>query len=375
MMEEQIDLDLSRVSLENIINYLTLTGWRQIKYEDNLIDVYAKPDEHSEHPFVVTLPKSQDARDYAVGIEEAIERLSVVEDTSFEAILRKIQAVKLDVISIRLVIARNEYPSVDRAKHFIDGMRELISWGACMEEQGEKRYFIQPVHQGREQARHFKLAHTYRGSFGFTFESQLPIAYPLPIWSDYKALPLARRVLERITRGFLFTRQAERSHNSQEISGHFSQGFNGNMCNAALEMLKDIRNGEIIYDVGWSSSMKASEDVAQFDPIVLKKDTIYYLQDAAKYLEKTGLEDLKGILTIEGQVIGLSYDGQGTREIVVQADGIGKVEMVLDEEAYQSAGQAHLREQRITVTGQLSKKGKRGPYILTSPRAFQLLEG
>jgi Cro/C1-type HTH DNA-binding domain len=74
------------------------------------------------------------------------------------------------------------------------------------------------------------------------------------------------------------------------------------------------------------------------------KDTIYYLQDAAKYLEKTGLEDLKGIRTIEGQVIGLSYDGQGTREIVVLADGIGKVEMVLDEQAYQLAGQVHLNE-------------------------------
>lgn len=244
-----------------------------------------------------------------------------------------------------------------------------------MEEQGEQRYFLQPVHQGREQAQHFKMAHTHQGSFGFTFESQLPETYQLPIWSDYKALPLARRVLERITRGFLFTRQAERNQNSQEISEHFSQGFNGNMCNAALEMLKDIRNGEIIYNVSWSSKIKASKDVAQFEPIVLKKDTIHYLQDAAKYLEKTGLEDLTGLHTIEGQVIGLSYDGQGTREIVVQADGIGKVEMVLDEEAYQRAGQAHLHEQRIIVTGQLSKKGKRGPYILTSPRAFQLVNG
>jgi hypothetical protein len=340
MMEEQMELELSHVSLENVINYLKSTGWRQIKYEDDLLDVYTRPDEQSERPFVVTLPKSQDAPDYAEGIEETIARLSMTENTSFEAIWRKIQTIQLDVISIRLVIARNEYPSVDRAKHFIDGMRELIAWGACME-QRQQRYFPQPVRQGREQAQHFKLAHTYPGSFGFAFESQLPDTYQLPIWSDYKNLPLARRVLERITRGFLSTRQAERNHNSHEISESFSQGFNGNMCNAALEMLKDIHNGEVVYDVSWSSTMKASDDVAQFEPVILKKDTVYYLQDAAKYLEKTGLEDLKGLRTIEGSVIGLSYDGQGTREIMVQADGIGKVEMVLEEEAYQSAGQAH----------------------------------
>jgi hypothetical protein len=373
MMEDQMDLDLSQVPLENVINYLKSTGWRQIKYEDDLIDVYTKPDEQSERPFVVTLPKSQNAPDYATRIEETIARLSVIENSSFEAIWRKIQTIKLDVIFIRLVIARNEYPSVDRAKHFIDGMRELISWGACME-QRQQRYFPQPVRQGREQAQHFKLAHTYSGSFGFAFESQLPDTYQLPIWSDYKDLPLQRRVLERITRGFLFTRQAERNHNSQEISERFSQGFNGNMCNAALEMLKDIRNGEVIYGVNWSSTVKASDDVAQLEPIVLRKDTMYYLQDAAKYLERTGLEDLKGLRTIEGSVIGLSYDGQGTREIMMQADGIGKVEMVLDEEAYQRAGQAHLSEQRITVTGQLSKRGKRGPYILTNPRTFHLME-
>jgi len=373
MMEEQMELEISQVSLENFINYLQSTGWRQIKYEDELLDVYTKPDKQSERPFVVTLPKSQNVPDYAERIEEAIERLSLVDNSSFEAILRKIQTVQLDVISIRLVIERNEYPSVDRARHFIDGMRELISWGACME-QRQQRYFPQPVRQGREQAQHFKLAHTYSGSFGFAFESQLP-AYQLPMWSQYEDLPLARRVLERITRGFIATRQAEKNHSSQEISEHFAQGFNGNMCNAALEMLKDIRNGQVIYDVSWSSTMKASDDVAQIDPVVLKKDTVYYLQEAAKYLEQTGLEDLQGRQTIEGQVIGLNYDGQGTREITMQADGIGRVEMVLDEEAYQNAGQAHLHEQRITVTGQLSKRGKRGPYILTSPHDLRLLEG
>jgi hypothetical protein len=374
MMEEQMELALSQVSLENFINYLQSKGWRQIKYEDELLDVYTKPDKQSERPFVVTLPKSQHGPDYAARIEEAIERLSLIENRSFDAIWRNIQTINLDVISIRLVIERDEYPSVDRAKHFIDGMRELIAWGASMELR-QQRYFPQPARQGREQAQHFKLAHTYSGSFGFTFESHLSGAYQLPIWSHYQDLPLARRVLERITRGFLFTRQAEQDHSSQVISERFAQGFNGNMCNAALEMLKDIRNGAVIYDVSWSSIMKASHDVAQFEPVVLKRDAVYYLQEAAKYLEKTGLEDLKGLYTVEGPVIGLSYDGQGTREIMMQADGVGKVEMVLDEEAYQRAGQAHLREQRITVTGQLSKRGRRGPYILTSPRDLHLLEG
>ena len=239
-------------------------------------------------------------------------------------------------------------------------------------EREEQPYFVQPYHEGREQTEHFQLAHTYQGSFGFTIESQVPEIHQQPIWAGYESLPLSRRVLERITRGFLFTQQAERRENTDEITANFKQGFNGNMCKAVVEMLEDMRGGEVTYGVHWSTYLQASKDVAVFEPIVLGENTVYYLQNAAAYLEKTGQQDLRGERTIEGQVISLGYDGRGDHKVTMIAEGVGRVEFVLNEDPYQVAGQAHLAGQTVKVTGKLLRRRRREFFILTSPRDFQV---
>lgn len=373
MMEASGNSNLAMVKLSDMIRYLTSTGWQQVKFHDRRTLLFRKPDTHSERPFVVSLPANEEFLDYSAHIEEAIERLSIVEDSPFEAVLRRIRSVGQDVIYLRLAMTRSEYPSMERASHFIEGMRDLISWGACMERE-QQPYFVQPFHEGRAQAEHFQLAHTYPGSFGFTIESQIPETYQPPIWAGYEALPLARRVLERITRGFLFTRQAERTQNTDEITGHFAEGFNGNMCKAVMNMLEDIRGGEVTYTVRWSTYLPASTDVAAFEPVVLKQDTVYYLQNAASYLEKSGQQDLEGQRTIEGQVTNLDYDGRGEHEVTMMAEGYGKVKFVLSEELYLLAGQAHLAGQAVKVTGKLVRRGQRELYTLTSPRDFQVVQ-
>lgn len=371
MMAPSDDLDLAHLKLADIMSYLTSTGWEQIKYDDRRTLIFTKPDGQAESPFVIALPYTEQFRDYSARIEEALERLAVVEDSSFDAVLRKVQSVRDDVIYLRLMVARDEYPSLERASHFIEGMRDLVAWGACMERE-QQRYFVQPFHEAREQTEHFHLAHTYHGSFGFTIESQVSEAQQLAFWSDQQPLPLQRRVLERITRGFLLTQQAEERQSAEILNEQFAQGFNGNMCKAVLEMLEDIREGQVAYAVRWSTSVPASQDVAAFAPIVLQESSIYYLQSAAAYLEKTGQRDLRGERTIEGPVVTLGYDGRGAREVTIMAEGIGRVECTLNEEQYQAAGLAHLAQHTVKVMGKLVKRGKGERYTLTSPRNFQV---
>ena len=77
-------------------------------------------------------------------------------------------------------------------------------------EKDKRRYFDQPFRVGREQARHFQLARTFRGSFGLTIESQITDSQPHAVWDSHNQLPIQRRVLERITRGFLSAKSAQR---------------------------------------------------------------------------------------------------------------------------------------------------------------------
>src|SRR5258708_39790875 len=236
MMDSSDIAELKRIKLADVISYLRSTGWQRKKYTDTRTIVFAKDDEEEGRPFLVALPGKDEFTDYVGRIEEAILRLADVEQSSFEAILQKIQAVGQDVMYLRLTLARDEFPSLERTSHFIEGVRNLVAYGACMERE-QRRSLEQPFHERLDQAQHFHFAHTFQGSFGFTFESQ--VIDQLPLWQGYERVPLQRKVLERITRGFRFAHQAEQMHDPDEISEHFTQCFNANMCKAQVERLQD----------------------------------------------------------------------------------------------------------------------------------------
>src|ERR1700724_200712 len=165
-------------------------------------------------------------------------------------------------------------------------------------EKVNRRYFDRVFGVGKEQAQHFQFAYTFQGSFGLTVESQ--VIEPQVIeaqqrfsWGGDSFAPIQRRVLERITRGFLFAKNAQQKQDPEEISQHFEQGFNANMCKAAAEMLQVLQGTQILYSVSWSYRLPPSQDVAQTPPIPLEKETSRYLQKAAQYLEKTADKDFE----------------------------------------------------------------------------------
>lgn len=372
MMEEQKEFDLSQVQLADATRYLVENGWRQIKYVDDRIDVYTKQDPQTSRSYKVTLPKSQEMIDYAGEMEETLRRLALVEKTTISAILRKIQTQQKDIVLLRMVLEHDEYPSVERTMHLIEGIRELLSWGWCME-QRQQRFFPRLFFPTRGQpiAERFKLAHTQQGSFGFTFESELPAG----LFTHRDSADMQRRVLERITRGFLSTRQAEGSpQGAGEISSQYVRGFNSNMCNAALQMLEDMQHESLYYSVRWSKAVEVDEDLAAFEPVHLSVHSLPYLKQAATEMERQGREDIAGVQTLEGPVVSLSYDGQGAREVIILVETRGKVRLELEEGLYHLAGEAHLRGQDIRVTGTLSRENRRGPLHLSNPRDFAVVE-
>lgn len=366
------EFDLSQVQLADATRYLVENGWQQIKYVDDRIDVYTKQDSQTGRSYKVTLPKSQEMVDYAGEMEETLRRLALVEKTTMSAILRQIQTQQKDIVLLRIILEHDEYPSVERAMRLIDGMRELLSWGWCME-QRQQRFFPRLFFPTRGQpiAECFKLAHTQQGSFGFAFESELPAG----LFTRRDSADIQRRVLERITRGFLSTSQAEHSpEGAGEISKQYTKGFNSNMCNAVLQMLADMRHENLYYSVRWSKAVEVDEELAAFEPIHLSPRSLPYLQQAATEMERQGLEDIAGVQTLEGPVVSLSYDGQGEREVTILVETLGKVKLVFDEELYNLAGEAHLRSQNIRVMGTLSKENRRGPHRLSNPRDFVVVE-
>lgn len=131
-----------------------------------------------------------------------------------------------------MLISSDATPSLESAFYIIQGLRHLIMYSACMEKD-PRRYFEQPLSVGRQQVQRCLFGHTFHGSFGYTIES--PITAPSQLHYPYGKssqvqIPIERKVVERITRGFLNVQKAARRQNPEEISHNYEFGLNANMC-------------------------------------------------------------------------------------------------------------------------------------------------
>jgi hypothetical protein len=362
---------VDHLSLDNFMAYLQSTGWRRVKYHDDRTIVFVCDTDEGEPPFLVALPANEQFSDFTSGIAVAVRRLADVEEISPEDVIRKIESVGQDVIYLHLSLPHNDLPSLEITSRFLQGLRNLVVYGACMERE-VRRYFEQPFRVGKEQAQHFQFAHTFRGSFGFTIESQIDGIQQLALWGGQNRPPVQRRVLERITRGILFAKNAQQRHNSEEISQHFKQGLNANMCKAIVDMLEEIQDSQVAYSVRWSPRLPPSSDVSQITSILLDREASYYLREAAEYLERTADDDLEGDKTVEGLIINLHSEDQTARVVTVLAEGFGKVSFALEPKEYAIACNAHRDGYTVSAKGQLGRQGRRGTLTLLNPRNFQM---
>lgn len=361
-------------SLRSITDYLRATGWQRIRYQNRRLAVYTKELQLGASPVLVALPERTSYSDFSTRMAEAVQQLADVEETSPGEMYQRIQSAGQDSIFLRFQLpADRSVPSVEVTASFLDGVCELIVYAACMQQDADtgreaKRYFTQPYRIGREQAERCLFDHTFYGSFGFTIRSPLPSFEEIPL--SHVRDRIGRGVVERITRGLMSVQSAREEDTSQTIIEQYQTGLNGNMCKAVLKMLEKLPDITLEYSVRWSLSLPPAQDVAHFRPILLNREAIYYLQDAARYLETSALE-VEENKTIVGKVMSLSAENPAEREVTMLADGYGKVSFLLDGENYVRACDAHRDSTSVRVTGALRRKSKGGKlWTLLSPRDF-----
>jgi hypothetical protein len=235
----------------------------------------------------------------------------------------------------------------------------------------EKRRFFDHVFKiGKEQTQKFLFAHTYHGSFGFTIESPIEAT----LFQDDPKPPIARKIVERITRGLLTVKQAEQIQNASAITENYETGLNANMCTAAVDMLSEVQGVRIEYSVNWSARLQAPTDIAHIPAIALERSSSIYLGQAAKQLEDLSqeLED-KGEQLVAGEIVNLaSRDGKRGSVTFVTTE-YGNVHMVLNKEAYQVACDAHRDRRTIQVRGYMTKRQKQKTWELTNPHELKVL--
>ena len=370
------DSSLQDIHINDITRYLEKTGWKRREYPDKRLIMFDGPNDDKGKPIILALPENKEFLDSRELIANAINLLVAIERTTPQRILQKIRSLNRDTICVHILLSSGSVPSLDASAHMIHGLRNLVAYSACMERE-PRRYFEHPFKEGKQQTQHFLFGHTFPGSFGFTIESPIEdFQRSISGFASYSDLPLARRVIERITRGFLFVQEAVKTQDSAKISINYERGLNANMCSAILDMFKGLQETEIEFSVTWSSWLEPWDDIAGISSIRLQGNISPYLEEAAQYLEEIYRAQEGNVIedsTVQGEIQELVSKNQTNRAIIVLSERHGRIRFSIGSESEwdKMACNAYRDRRSISIRGTLIRK-KRGPWTLVNPRDLKV---
>ncbi len=382
---------LNNFKTENLIEYLTLTGWNHIKEDNPRWLVYEGPDDALGDPLEVVLPKNQNASDTNIYVASAVNLLSAISEQDPEITVKKISLYDTDVLDIRnLETGRRDTISLKLAAQQVQEIKYLIAYSARSEYDPQPNYKRYDLASVKKMLDHYQFGHTRQGSFIFTIESKIirePTYYTQLRFSSEEddaidiepRPPLERRIMERVVRGLQMTKQATVEQNLEILINAYPYGFNARMCDAIAKMTLNWSD-TIEYDVIWSPKIKPPSDIQEIESISLDSTNYQYLKEASLALRNVKPRKV----TIRGMVKGLDSEGNPLGDEDTQRSVIIKwtdrphggrpvnVHVVLDKTAYALAHKAHIEWISVYVTGDIQEAS--GIRRLASPENFRLAE-
>lgn len=349
---------LEGISLYDIKTFLKSHGWKKIIHPNNKWVVFQGPRGDSGNPLEIFLPKSEKFEDCWRRIFDAFNFLSNFYEINPAKLSDTLKGLNKDNFIVRIIETENNAFSIplELAQREVNGMRDLIVYSACSEKNALPHY-DQPLSIGRKMSEKIRFGHTFKGSFGFTVE--------VPIIGEFKQqdiwdVPIERKILERIVRGFLFTEQAVSESDPEIIVRNYRHGFNSRMCEAIVE-IGEVISSPVEVSVSWASNLIPSEDVSDFKPKVLGENEISFLKYAADKLKEVSPQ--KTLIT--GRVVNLhsndpiSEDGKRTIVLKYLHEDFGTIDVKIELgiEQYRAAIDAHKSREMIEINGLLERKG------------------
>ncbi len=364
------------IAVGDLTAYLRKTGWQLADTLHNRLMEF-----HGPHDVVLVVPNRDDYIDTSRRLREAVHLLSQVEDREPSRIVHAILSLDRDILRQRILAGGvgNSILSLEAATKIVNGLRNLVAYAACVEED-PRPYYAKSTRIGSDYAKTCRFGHTFQGSFGFTVEM------PLPAYTGLPEVPLPppfeRRLMSRIARGLQAVNRGVVTGNVDVLIDQFPSGFNANMYEVLMATMDDIEGLEIEYSVDWSPEWPVEEDLASLEPIRLPKRSHQYMETAAKQLRKV---DESKPRDITGLVVKLQSEtppqqdfeeeeAGGDRVVTLLWDDTSgrtlHVRVTLKPDEYRAACDAHRDGRSIVVTGLLEKPGKF--WELMSPSNFRI---
>lgn len=356
-----------------VASYLRSTGWTQVQAREGRFAIWTHAGDHE-----AMLPLTRDARDFALRMGDLLAALSRVEDRSQAVILSDLLVTGADVIRIRLAdddLADGSMP-IEEHTRTAQKLRDLMMAAACSAIEQRPVWHTRKPDRAVDYLRGVRVGQTERGSYVLTIISRVP---PMLSAEGERLFgeadePYERRVTAGLAVALASVERAAESAAATGTSDQFEaavrRGVSANLCEA-IAGLSEESDARRAIDFGFSWSRNRPPGREQISRVVIARDRIPYVQEAARLLrERAPIEGFE----LEGPVVRLereegSPSGFATVYAVVD-ETPRRIRLELAEANYVLAVDAHRQGTDVRCIGRLVREGR--GFALKDPAGFSV---
>lgn len=345
-----------------IDRYLQLNGWvRNYNFANRNMMVYTN---EKCHPKTIAIPANENYDDFYSILHNTIEILANLETRSANDIIKDITTTFVDRLEFRIVseITEDGKIPIEYAADCVEGLKELILYSVCAE-QSARPICYRATDYAKAMLSNFKLAQTERGSFILNVDIQVVDEENEQISLSECSVPapFEHKVIERIGKaiGQVDSIVNNQTQLTETAEAAYKTGITANMCDALLKMRPISDADKISTTIRYASSL--TNKTGQIEHIDMRANHFLVIDELAKiYRDKVLVQDMRLTGIIRSLAKKTDIDGElQTIRLYTTVEGTARtVTMILSDEQYRIACDAHRDGLEVEVYGELDMSGR-----------------
>ena len=359
--------NLNGITPASIEKYLLLTGWRKDTTANNPKLMFFQ--RQGAEDLRIAAPSTESVLDYYERVSDLVLLLSALSECPEQEIINSLKSAYIDRIQFRIISeeSKNGMIPLDYAFQFVEGLKQLVLYSACAEEQLE----------------HFQFEQTERGSFIFNVGVRVADEENEQLYLEEVnpplEIPIEHKIVKRIEKALCQVDDVtnRKIQLSDLVIDAYKDGITANMCDA-LTMLRPEGN-----DFTLETSFHFAEALTKsvIPPSVKKLDWMHFdvvSEISNIYKDCTLIEDatLVGIINMllkntKGSTTSEDEIENTVRLVTRIDDRIRSVDLHLSPEDHILACDAYRDDKEVEVSGTIDKSGKR--WFFSEISSFKVL--
>ena len=363
---------LSKVTPRTLRAYVEAHGWHKVEPYGDIGDVYAFGNESPE----IVVPLSSHFGDYTLRLEQMVTILADTEEREREAVLRDLSMADVDLVRVRMSESGGDGSiSIDTAAEVVKQSRNMLLAAACSAVSPQRAFRTNKSKKAKQYVSSVRFGQTERGSFVINILSPAPRPLGQQMTDIPTAEPFSRKAVHKLVSGLQATRKAVDlagywDTDFGEFENRVDVGVSANLCDAVGGILGQGNEGRVDVSINWALTYPRPGDRVR---VRFAESDTPILEEASRVLKE---RQERPDELIEGYVISLTrqesdYQGHVTVRGVI--DGFRRsVRVELDHEDYDKVIDAHDRRRKVSIMGELIRKGRQ--WTLENPRNLAVHE-